>query len=331
LVEDIEGNMAKVMYLPLRFGDVQLEGVCDAFIENDCQLEVFDYFKESKESSTRLARQKLINKAEEFKPDLLHLQIQHTNIIDAATVLEIKKRCPKTIITNINVDARNYVQDTYRQIAVYADFNFICSTGQLELYKSVLGKDVYFWQIGYDPKLYHPLPTKDSYEFDVVFIANNNVTENYPGQPEREKTCQILRNTFGGRFGLFGNGWPSRLQSRGGIDQKKVNEYYNKANVCLSVSHFNNISHYFSDRLLMCMASGRPTISLTFPHWQSYFADHCDLVITNTIEDLVPKIKWLVENPDIANHIGQQGAAKVYAEHTYFSRIKELLEVIGLR
>jgi spore maturation protein CgeB len=78
------------------------------------------------------------------------------------------------------------------------------------------------------------------------------------------------------------------------------------------------------------MASGRPTISLKFPNWESYFTDGCDLIIANNVREIPKKVRFLVEHPDIADYIGAQGAAKVYAEHTYLSRIRELLAITGL-
>jgi spore maturation protein CgeB len=96
------------------------------------------------------------------------------------------------------------------------------------------------------------------------------------------------------------------------------------------VSHYNDLDHYFSDRLLMCLASGRPTIALRFPKWETYFTNMCDLVIVDSINDIPDAVQMLKDNPELANYIGQQGAAKAFAEHTYYSRVKELLNVVGL-
>ena len=81
----------------------------------------------------------------------------------------------------------------------------------------------------------------------------------------------------------------------------------------------------------MCMASGRPTISLKFPKWESYFTNNCDIIIADSVEDIPNKVQYLRDNPDIANYIGRCGAQKVFAEHTYYSRIKELLNMLNLK
>jgi len=326
--------MIKVLFLPLNYGEVIQRGVYDAFEQAGCELQVFDYFAvyHNRRKNIRATRSELIKRASEFRPDLIHMQIQHTTIIDAGTIRELKRLLPNSIVTNWTGDVRNYVPKSFKNIAQIADYNLISSTGQLEMFKKqIKGRHVGYWQIGYDPKLYHPSYEPPlNFDYDIVFIANNNVKEGYPGRPEREKVCRLLRKAFDRRFGLFGSGWPRNFRSSGSVDQKRVAKFYHKSCCLLSVSHYNNLSHYFSDRLLMCLASGRPTISLKFPNWQSYFTNNCDLVIANSIEDIVTKTKHMLQNPDLANYIGKSGAEKVFAEHTYLSRIKELLDMVGL-
>lgn len=325
--------MIKVLYLPLNQGDVVQEGMYDAFRAVGADLHIFDYFNIylNKGKKQGNVRQDLINLARKIKPDLVFLQIQHTTIIDSTTVSKIKQINPKCIIVNWTSDARVYVPKTYRKIALVSDYNFIPSTGQIDLFEKEIGKKVHYLQIGYSPRLYFPEEKKrNKFAYDISFIANVNRKENYPGTSEREEAVKLLRKKFGNRFGLFGNGWPISLNPNCSLDQKKVGLVYRNSFAVLSISHFNNINHYFSDRLLMCMASGRPTICFNYPGYESHFTNNCDLVIANSIQEIGEKIDWLLSNPDMANYIGQSGAAKVAAEHTYLSRVKELFSIIGI-
>ena len=324
----------KVLYLPLNYGDVKQNGVCDAFRQAGCELEVFDYFAELTNHNNKMTmvRKKLIKRAIEFQPDLLHLQIQHTTIIDGNTIKYIKEQLPNCIITNWTGDVRNYVPKSFKEIAKFADYNLISSTGQLDKFHNAIGKSVKYWQIGVDPKLYYPdITLRTKFEWDIIFIANNNTKENYPGRDDRERACKLLRQQFHHRFCLYGDGWPKSLGSKGSLDQKVVAQAYHDSYCLLSVSHYNNLGHYFSDRLLMCMASGRPTISLKFPQWESYFTNMGDIVIADSINDIPNKVQWLLDHPVKAALIGRSGAEKILAEHTYFSRIKELLEIVNLK
>ncbi len=321
----------KVMFLPLNFGSVTQKGVEDAFIENGCDLQVFDYFQEYsnfREDRARV-RQTLVDRATQFKPDIIHMQIQHTDIIDASTVQRLKHHLPSTKIINWTGDVRNYIPETYSSIATFADMNLISSTGQKEMFEDRIKKPVQYWQIGYDPKLYFPEePPRQSFDFDAIFIANHNNREDYPGRREREEVVLKLRSMFNHRFALFGWGWEQHFGARDSIEQKLVGQYYHKSFSNISVSHYNGIGNYFSDRLLMCLASGRPTVCLRYPHWENYWTDKCDLLMADSIEDVPAKIKWLKDNPQYAEYIGANGAAKVFAEHTYTSRVKELLKMV---
>lgn len=325
--------MIKVMFLPLNFGDVIQKGVYDAFLESGCELAVFDYFGMMRKGvSISNIRSELIKRVGDFKPDLLHLQIQHTTIIDYLTILEIRKRYPNIIISNATVDVRNYVPKPFKDIGKISNYNFITSTSQLDIYRRAIGSNVYYWQIGYDPLLYHPMQGEvKNFQYDAIFIANYTNKENYPGTRDREKLCDLMRSTFGHRFGLFGGGWPSKYRSMGSLAQRKLKHTYYKSFCSISLNHYNDLEHYFSDRLLMCLGCGRPTISYRFPKWETFFADNCDLVIANSVEEIPQKIKYLLKNRELAEYIGKSGAEKVFAEHTYLSRIQELLKIVGLR
>ena len=324
----------KVMFLPLNYGNILQKGASEAFVSAGANLQVFDYFAvyNKKRFDSRMVQQELLREVENFQPDLLHLQIQHTNIIDWKTISVIKKRWPKIRISNWTGDVRTYVPKSYKAIAQFSDFNFISSTGQIKMFENEIGRPVLYWQIGFDPKLYKPdVKTPSEFEFDTMFIANNTNKESYPGRIERELTCKLLQQSFGNRFAMYGSGWGPGIKSRGSVDQKKLANDYHKSLSSISVNHFNEINHYFSDRLLLCMACGRPVISLVFPKWEAYFTNNCDLIMVNSVKEIPEKVKFLKKNRDFAEYVGRMGAKKVYAEHTYLSRINELLHIVGLK
>lgn len=326
-------GMIKILFAPLNYSSVVQTGWYDAFREAGAQLEIFDYHAEYQAYRRKVGRVReyLLNKVKSFKPDLVFLQIQHTNIINGGTIAQIKQILPQAKIVNWTGDVRSYIPRTYKDVGRYSDLNLISSTGQLEMFRKDLN-NVKYLQIGYNPKLYYPEenPRRD-FTWDCTFIAHYNGKEKYPGTSDRVKAAQALRAKFKDRFCLYGDGWPRNIKSKGSIDQKTVNNIYHQSKCVISVSHFNDISHYFSDRLLMCLASGRPTVQLYFPQYESYFTNNCDLVIADSPEDVATKAEWLVNNPQMANFIGQNGAAKVFAEHTYLSRVKEVFEMVGLK
>lgn len=322
----------RVLFLPLNWGTIVQSGWYDAFRESGAVLEIFDFMSEYQNNRKRAkaTRDKLLEKARNFKPDMLFMQIQHTTVVDPGTIRTIKRDFPNCKIVNWTGDVRVNVPVTYLRMAGISDLNLISSTGQLEMFKKSISKPVKYLQIGYNPKLYYPEEkVRTNFDWDVTFVAHFNAKEQYPGRAEREAVVRQLREAFGNRFCLFGDGWHKRFKSKGSIDQPSVASVYHNSLCTISVSHFNDISHYFSDRLLLCMASGRPVISYRFPQWQSYFTNKCDLIIADKTEDIVEHVKWLKDNPERANMIGKAGAAKVKAEHTYLSRVEELYDMIN--
>jgi spore maturation protein CgeB len=325
----------KSLLLPLCYGAEKQQGIIEAFKELGHEVEVFDYFQHyhNAGSNQRNVRTMLIEVAKRFKPDLVYCQIQHTVILDHDTLRAIRTYCPNVKIVQFTVDVRSYIQGPYFNISKIADMNLICSTGQIKMYQDNGVPNVHFLQVGYSPSLHTPeIEPKESYDFDVTFVANVNNVENYPDMQNRLDSVAALRKAFGSRFALYGWGWPGSAGSLGSIDIDKVfSMAYSKSFCNVSISHFNNISHYFSDRLLHCMASQRPCISWYFPEYESYFVDKQDLVIAHNPDDIVNKVKWLLDNKDKANLIGMNGSNKVFAEHTYLSRIKEMLDMVGIK
>jgi len=319
----------KILYLPINTNEIIQTGMYDAFTNLKINFEVFDFFKMYLNRVTvSNIRSALIEKALKFLPDYIHMQLQFTNIIDANTVKSIKKHIPHVIISNWTGDIRNYVPREFVEISNVVDYSLISSVGQIELYKGAGCKNIKYWQIGYNPKIHFP-KYKNSFEFYVSFIAAHyKTTENFPGTQIRLEAAYKLREKFGTKFGLFGPNYPPGLKSSGFIRQSQVNDIYNNSACVLSINNFNNVNYYFSDRLLHCLASGRPTISYYFPGINDYFVHNRDVLIASNICDIVNYVESC-NNKDSANSIGNNGYKRVNAEHTYTSRVLELINILS--
>lgn len=330
--------MLKVLLLPLNYSSTNYNFLSDIFkqVSPGAHVEIFDYMNfYDVERNVKQIRKTLIERVRDFKPDLLICQIQHTSIICGETIRACKQVSKNTVIVNYSIDCRQTVPVQYQNVGKFSDFNLICSSGQIDMYKNAGLKNVKFWHVGYNPEYHFPEPEpRKEFEFDVVFIANVNTVENYPGHNDRIETVKLLYKTFGyNKFAVFGSGWEQfGIKSHGSI---AINDStvagYHRGFCNVSISHLNYVRHYFSDRLLYCSASGKPCISWYFPGIESYFQDGVDLLIANSPEDIVNKVKYLLENPEYASYIGINAANKCFAEHTYYSRINELLDITGLR
>jgi spore maturation protein CgeB len=305
----------KVLYLPIG----QQEGTERAF-RRFADTIVFD-FTQSRDPNSEFTRIAL-----EFKPDLVHMQLQMTSSIKPETIRNLKNQLPNTIFTNWSGDIRRKPDHNYIATSTAVDYSLMSNVGQMELHEGSGCKNVRYWQIGFDKQAYYP-KNYNLFKYDVSFIGNyyGNM---FPDGHIRSSIAERLKNTYSDRAGIFGTGY-KKIRVRA-CDIKDTNEIYNNSACVVSVSNFNDVSHYFSDRMLMCLASGRPTIAYRFPGSESYFTDRGDLLIANDEQQVFDLVKECLEKPEWASEIGTNGSRRVLAEHTFESRILELFSIVGL-
>lgn len=324
--------MIKVLYLPLNAGGNVQEGMYSAW--NDLpyvKMQVFDFYNLYESTQNKqFVNNKFVETISEFQPDLTCMQLQMTNVISPESIKLAKiKTNNKCIFTNWSGDVRNTAAKEIINISNVVDYTFISSTGQIDLYKNAGGKNINYWQIGYDHRKFFPLKNKE-FKYDLVF-AGNAYGNTFTDSKKRLDIILELKKHFNNKFKIFGGGYSKEFGGVESIPFNELNNAYNNSRCVLSISNYNDISHYFSDRLLISLASGRPTISYRFPNYESYFSDNCDIFIANSSKEIIDKVEFCINNPDIADNIGINGANKVKAEHTYKSRVIELLKLVGLR
>lgn len=314
--------MLKVLYLPIG----SQTGTVAAWEQTGVKLQVYDFHGVwDRTHSKGTVCNEFLAIVKKFQPNLIHMQLQFTGLIDASVLVEARRLCPGVVITNWTGDVRASAQTNFTGVANVIDYSLISSTGQLDMYKQSGCTNVKYWQIGYDPKSSYPT-YKNTFKYDVSFLGNN-YGHTFPDGHLRVNIADTLRSVFGTRFGLYGSGY---VPSAPMVDPSNANAIYNDSVCALSVSNFNNVSHYFSDRLLYCMASGRPTISWHFPGYESYFIEGKEIFIARSTKEIVDIVNYCKANPEIAKQVGMNGYQRVLKEHTFTSRVIELLHMTNL-
>ena len=317
-------NNEKLRVLYLELGEQQ--GMRDAFNNIGVDLQVYDYWSSwlNHKNHSRL-KSEFLQKVNDLKPQLIHTQLQFTGLLKDA-LNEARTTSQGTIITNWSGDVRANAVSDFITIGRLVDYSLISSTGQLNMYKSAGLNNIQYWQIGLDPKINYAKNATE-FKYDGVFLGNH-YGGTFPDGRMRHDAVSKCKDVFGSRFGLFGNGYGSK--SNGSVENRRANDIYNESICCVSISNFNNIAHYFSDRLLHCLGSGRPTISWYFPGIEDYFIEGENILIARSIQNLVDKIEWCKNNINEANRIGKNGYNLVMKNHTFTSRVLELLNITGL-
>jgi hypothetical protein len=318
----------RVLYLPLNNLEIKQEGMYDAFRRAGVELHIYDYYvKHLQRQKSHVINDEFLKEVERLKPDLIHCQLQFTGVIYGETLRRAKNISPNSIITDWTGDIRIGVEGPFIDASRGTDWSLISSVGQLELYRKHLHcPNVDYWQIGYNPAYYFEKNNKE-FKYDISFVAANYKSM-FPDAPLRTQAVSLIRDNRDIRFGLFGSGWTPSVPS---ITQKQANDVYNDSLCCLSISNFNDVYLYFSDRLLMCLASGRPTLCYRFPGWEHYFTHMKDIIIINNLSEIPNYVRMLKSDTKLADSIGKAGAELARREHTYFSRTLELLRKVGLK
>ena len=316
-------NNLKVLYLPL----AKQTGTEEAFKKFGVDLKIFDFLGAAGGSGSRKkqANEELVRVATEFKPDLIHMQLQYTNIISPSTLQKIKSLMPNVIMSNWSGDVRAEVPSYFNEVGKVIDYTLMCNTGQLPKLSKVC-KNALYWQNGVSTAVCHP-KFNTELKYDVCFVAN--CYSQFPGYKERMAFGKALKTEYKGKCAIFGGGWPANI-SNGFIEWDQVNDLYNQSKVVISISNFNNIADYFSDRFLMSMASGRPVLSWTFPNIENYITEGVNGYVMKSVDEGMSKLKRMLSEPKILDQVGACGAKTVLENHTFVSRIKELLTIVNL-
>lgn len=331
----------KVMFLHYTDDNISQFSLTEAFAENGFRVCSF-CFNECFHAVGSSATQKMIlDTAKTFGPDWIHMQLQFFDkMVSLDTVRELRSAHPDACITNWTADIRAVAVPYFVEVGKLIHRPLITSEGQLELYRTAGCGNVDYWQIGFDPKRFFRKSDderallQEKYKHDFSFCANRNVKANFPGAAFREEVARGMSQAFGKRFGLYGYKWdlPGVKQSlRGTARFYDQNDIYNGSKVVISSNHFNDVRKYFSDRQLVCLATGTLTVSTYIPGLEEYFVNGKDLVWFKTAAECVELCRHYAGHPQEADAIGKAGAEKVMKEHTYSKRVAELAKRLGFK
>lgn len=340
-------DIKRVMLLPLNY-DHQQWGMISAFTQvfGKHNVDVFDYLtaKKGLQDSDARVNAAFLERAEAFKPDWVWMQLQETQVITADTISGVKKLLPNCVITQWNGDYRPVLGAYQRDIAQVCDISFVSSRGQLVDYHRAGASDVSYCQIGLDwaedvlglPEWLPPFIVPD-----VVFIGNYYADGPWKrGTQERLDAVLALKTAFGPRFGVVGQGWPTGVPVVGTCTVKQQHHVYKRAKVAINVNHENHVESYYSDRLLIAMASGTPVVSRYVPGLDEEFDPGQDLLVYadvyadddhSGLRDLCKQVQFLLDTPDEAKRIGARARAWVMTYHSWYARVLQVLpEIVGI-
>jgi len=258
-----------------------------------------------------------------MKPNLNFFQIQHGNPILPVTLKHLHG-----VSVNWTGDVREELPDVFAKTGSYFDYNMFTNITDVEKMNDI-GIHANYLQIGLDIDIYRKeyiIENGLKITHDIVFLANN-YHNRFPLSSLRTQVGNLLRERYGDRLGLYGNGWPTI--SNGMVNNMHDEELsiYRNCKIAINLSHFD-YKRYSSDRIFRIMGSGAFCLTKWYPEIEKDFIDGEHLVIWHTLDDLIEKIEYYLVNDTERNAIAQRGYDLVYKYHTWDERMIELKSII---
>lgn len=234
-----------------------------------------------------LLNQKILQITE--APDIVFIQIQRRDVLSIEAAEHLKRL--GAFVINWTGDVRSPIPSWYEEFGRHIDLTCFSNVNDVETLNS-RGVKSAFLQIGYDPNIYHPdLENKNYYSKPVLFFANHVGAHTFPLSALRYQTAISLRNRYGDRFGLYGNGWGELRDGEHYRNQHEEALMYRGGKIAINISHFD-YKRYSSDRLFRILGSGIFCLCKRYPEVEIDFINKHELVLWDTEEELFDLIDY---------------------------------------
>ena len=294
-------------------------GLRTAFEAHGDVLE-WDYL--NNDAATRY--QGLVNRIEQFAPDLLMLQIG-ADTFSANQLADIRAKYPALMVANWNGDVWEHelTSPAMLDILRHVDIQLVVNASVLPIYERE-GIRAAFWPFGYETAL-TPLPDMPAY--DVIYLGN--------AYSERRHELERILRSLPYRVGIYGSGW-QQSDGETNYDFAAGEALYRNAKLTISDNQFPEARGYLSNRPFQAMAAGcfvlQQTVAdleaLTGLYWNIHYIQF------DTLHELPALVTyWLQCEQDARRHkIAAKGQRIVLQRHSFEARVNELLTLLaGIR
>jgi len=254
----------------------------------------------------------------EFKPDIVFMQIQAPDII-AHSTCKIMKDAGAFVI-DWSGDKRAEVPQWMIDLAPYVSCTSFSNMDDVNTMRSLGFKSDYL-EIGYDPEIYKP--EGEALDMpEIVFMGNNYGRGYFPMSGFRIDMVDFLRQEYGNRFGVYGSGW---AYGNGNFNHSQLEEAkaYRGAKIAINCSHFDSLN-YNSDRLLRILGGG--TACLSYFHKGMYDTYGGTNYFTN-FENLKTQIDFYLSNENKLNELKVTGEQFVKNTFTFKHQVENIINL----
>ena len=271
--------------------------------------------------------QALVETAQEFQPDLVHLG--KSELILGSAIQQIKQttRC---CVIHFYGDFRWQVQLWVADIGQYADWTLLYhqDPGLVKAHEDAGCRRVGFWWYGTDPEVFYPRPVPKAH--DVIFMGALDHPE---GQGRRELVTALANAGF--QVHVFGRNrarpeYPANAHLHGYVDEEQFALACSRAKIALGYSESRARMYTSWRRVFNSMASGVFFLTRYFEGLEDVFENEKHLAWFRTIPEAVELAGRYLRDDEGRERIAAAGLKETVARHTWDRRIKMMLEYAGL-
>ncbi|ADN09546.1 CgeB family protein [Sulfurimonas autotrophica] len=323
----------KILYVDLQYdygikargkNIIGLDGFKNSFEELGHEVVMFCY--DEFLDKTNIIHDKLINFADEVKPDLIFFSLYQDQF--EIKTLDYLKSKYKTI-NWFGDDQWRFDDFTYK----YAThFTYCITTDKYSIpkYKAIGQNNVIYSQ--WAAINTHKIAKFDGYKYDVTFVGGFH--------PYRKWFIETLQKK-GIKVEAFGNGW-----SNGPLSAEEMNQLFISSKINLNIGNSNSfdvrylLSYWKAIPLLFrSKKNARQIKARNFeipyfngfqlsdyaPSIENYFDIGNELVCYSDVDEAALLIKYYLENDIEREEIKQESHEKAVQEHGYINRLRDIL------
>lgn len=220
-------------------------------------------------------------------------------------------------------------------------FDFIFTTDEdcIPRYRERTGRErVYALPFAAQPSLHNPMNSKRE-KLGRLCFAGTYHREKYPQRqadlesllrPARTRGLTIFDRQHGyGQEERYGFPEEYRPMVRGGLPYLEMVEAYKAYDVFLNINSVRESPTMFSRRVLELLACGTAVIS-TPSRGMELLLGKDAVAIAETEEQAAEWMDRLLGDPEFRERMVKRGQRRVFSEHTYELRLRQILDTVGL-
>lgn len=294
-----------------------------AFAARFSPFEEYDWVNIARKTDLESTQRNFLSLLQAKRPDYCFMQLQNEINMSVPMIREMAKY---TKIINWCGDIRQHKEwyDWFIDIGREIHLTLFTNETDVEIVRKA-GVRADYLQVGFDSGWYNrnKKPVKGWPE--IIYCANDY--GKFQLSKYRGDVIVALKNTFGSRFAVYGDGWKKYNITTPRIDNELEAQAYNSCKIAISVSNFS-FERYYSDRLLRIMACGAFPLSHDFSGLEKDFTRGHDIVTFSNINDLIDKCNYYLQHEAERKAIADNAFTTAHTKCTWDVRMTELISLL---